>query len=118
MLQFNNLSIRRGTSQLFANVNFNIHAGQKAGITGANGTGKSSLFALIRGELEADEGEFQRPANWQIAHVAQQTPQDERAAIDYVLDGDDEFRKVEQQLEKAESEQDGEKLAHIHAQFE
>jgi len=118
MLQFNNLSIRRGTSQLFANANFNIHAGQKAGITGANGTGKSSLFALIRGELEADEGEFLRPANWQIAHVAQQTPQDERAAIEYVLDGDDQFRKVEQQLQKAESQQDGEQLAHIHAQFE
>ena len=118
MLQFNNLSIRRGTSQLFANANFNIHAGQKAGITGANGTGKSSLFALIRGELEADEGEFLRPANWQIAHVAQQTPQDERAAIEYVLDGDDEFRKVEQQLQKAESQQDGEQLALIHAQFE
>lgn len=118
MLQFNNLSIRRGTSQLFADANFNIHPGQKVGITGANGTGKSSLFALIRDELEADEGEFLRPVNWQIAHVAQQTPQDERAAIEYVLDGDDEFRKVEQQLDKAESEQDGEQLAQLHAQFE
>jgi len=118
MLQFNNLSIRRGTRALFTDANFNIHAGQKAGLTGANGTGKSSLFALIRSELEADEGEFLYPANWQIAHVAQQTPQDERAAIEFVLDGDDEFRKVEQQLQKAESENDGEQLAHIHAQFE
>ena len=118
MLQFNHLSIRRGTSQLFADANFNIHPGQKVGITGANGTGKSSLFALVRGALEADEGEFSCPANWQIAHVAQQTPQDERAAIEYVLDGDDEFRQVEQQLVQAETEHDGEKLAHLHSHFE
>jgi ATP-binding cassette subfamily F protein 3 len=118
MLQFNNLSIRRGTSQLFSDANFNIHPGQKAGITGANGTGKSSLFALIRGELEADDGAFLYPVNWQIAHGAQQTPQDERAAIEYVLDGDEEFRKVEKQLEQAETEDDGEHLAHIHAHFE
>ncbi len=118
MLQFNHLSIRRGANQLFADATFNIHPGQKVGITGANGTGKSSLFALIRGELGADEGECLRPANWLIAHVAQQTPQDERAAIEYVLDGDEEFRLIQQQIAEAEQNHEGEKLATLHAQLE
>jgi ATP-binding cassette subfamily F protein 3 len=118
MLQFNHLSIRRGTSQLFSDANFNIHPGHKVGITGANGTGKSSLFALIRNKLEADEGDFQMPSNWQLAHVAQQTPQDERAAIEYVLDGDEEFRSIEKQLLQAEAEHNGEQLANLHAGFE
>ena len=118
MLQFSQLSIRRGANLLFADATFNIHAGQKVGITGANGTGKSSLFALIRDELGADEGEFNKPANWLIAHVAQQTPQDERAALEYVLDGDEELCEIQQQIRHAENNHEGEKLASLHAQLE
>ncbi|WP_071932412.1 ATP-binding cassette domain-containing protein [Candidatus Thiodiazotropha endoloripes] len=74
MLQFNHLSIRRGAHLLFSDAHFNIHPGQKIGITGANGTGKSSLFALILGQLYADEGEFSKPDGCLVSHVAQQTP--------------------------------------------
>jgi ATP-binding cassette subfamily F protein 3 len=101
MLQFDHLSLRRGIRQLFSDACFNIHPGQRVGITGANGSGKSSLFALIRDELHADEGELRRPADWVIAHVAQETPADPRPAIEYVLDGDEELRGVEKALAAA-----------------
>ncbi|MGD2117950.1 MAG: ATP-binding cassette domain-containing protein [Chromatiales bacterium] len=118
MLQFNHLGIRRGAKLLFADASFNIHPGHKVGITGANGTGKSSLFALILGQLGADEGEFRMPESWVIAHVAQQTPDDERAAIEYVLDGDAELRHIQQQMQQAEQQDNGEQLALLHTQLD
>ena len=84
MLHFQNLSLRRGGKLLFADASFQIHPGQKVGITGANGTGKSSLFALIRGQLQADAGDLKLPREWVIAWVAQETPQDSRPAMEYV----------------------------------
>ena len=72
MLQFNNLSLRRGARLLFEQASLQIHPGQKVGVSGANGTGKSSLFALILGELQADGGDLRYPRDWVIAHVAQE----------------------------------------------
>ncbi|WP_457672982.1 ATP-binding cassette domain-containing protein [Thiolapillus sp.] len=118
MLNLLNLGLRRGSKLLFENASFQIHAGQKVGITGANGTGKSSLFALIRGELQPDAGELKRPREWVIAWVAQETPRDDRPAIEYVLDGDAELRHIEQQLAEAEQQEDGQTLAHLHGQYE
>jgi len=118
MLQFDNLSLRRGPRLLFERAGFQIHPGQKVGVSGANGTGKSSLFALILGELHADSGDLRYPKDWVIAHVAQETPTDERAAIEYVLDGDAELRAVEKYLLQAETENDGERLAALHGRFE
>ncbi|MEJ1298522.1 MAG: ATP-binding cassette domain-containing protein [Candidatus Sedimenticola sp. (ex Thyasira tokunagai)] len=118
MLKFDHLSLRRGTRQLFADACFTIHPGQRAGLTGANGTGKSSLFALIRDQLHADEGDFYRPRDWVIAHVAQETPSDDRPAIDYVLDGDEELREVEQALVEAEEGHQGERVAELHGRLE
>ena len=118
MLRFSNLSLRRGTKELFADADFTIHPGHKVGVTGANGTGKSSLFALVRGELQQDSGEFTIPPKWEIAHVAQQTPSSEGSALDYVLDGDAELRKVQQQLQQAEQSEDGERLASLHAELD
>lgn len=114
MLNFKNIAIRRGPRQLFSEASFTIHKGQKIGLTGANGTGKSSLFAMLRGELHADEGEFSMPPNLEIAHVAQETPALECSAIDYVLDGDRELRNLQQQLQDAEQDHDGLKLAELH----
>ena len=111
MLHFQNLSLRRGGKLLFADASFQIHPGQKVGITGANGTGKSSLFALIRGQLQADAGDLKRPREWVIAWVAQETPQDSRPAMEYVLDGDAELRQVEKQIREAEEKEDGQALA-------
>ncbi|HEX2139494.1 MAG TPA: ATP-binding cassette domain-containing protein [Woeseiaceae bacterium] len=118
MLKFTDLSLRRGPRLLLENVNLQIHPGQKAGVTGANGSGKSSLFSLILGELAADAGEVAFPGDWVVAHVAQETPADCRAAIEYVLDGDAELRTVEQQIAAAEAGGDGERLGHLHARFE
>jgi len=118
MLQFDDVSLRRGARLLFEQAGFQIHPGQKVGITGANGTGKSSLFALLLGELHADAGEWRYPADWVVAHVAQETPADERAAIEYVLDGDAELREVQAALAEAEQQDDGQRLALLHGRFD
>ncbi len=118
MLRFNQLSLRRGARLLFSDASITIHPGQRAGLTGANGTGKSSLFAMIKDEIHPDEGDFYRPKEWVIAHVAQETPSDTRAAIEYVLDGDMELRQTEQALAEAEQAHQGERAAELHAHLD
>ncbi len=118
MLHFDDLSLRRGVKLLFEHASFQIHPGQKTGVTGANGSGKSSLFALVLGELHADTGSFSRPDDWVIAHVAQEAPHGKRSALDFTLDGDSELRELEAQLAQAEAAHDGELQAHLLAQYE
>ena len=115
MLNFQQLSLRRGVRELLHDVTCTIHAGQKVGITGANGTGKSSLFALIRDELHADSGEFSILPGTVIAHVAQETPATGIAAIEYVLDGDSELRRLQQEIQQAEQDHNGERLAELYS---
>ncbi|MGZ8157532.1 MAG: ATP-binding cassette domain-containing protein [Methylobacter sp.] len=115
MLNFRNITLRRGARVLFANSSFTIHKGQKVGFTGANGAGKSSFFALVRGELHLDEGDFSMPPGLEIAHVAQETPATAGSAIDYVIDGDQPLRRLQQQLLAAEQADDGLKQAELHA---
>jgi ATP-binding cassette subfamily F protein 3 len=118
MLRFDSLSLRRGPRVLFADAGFAIHTRWRVGVTGANGTGKSSLFSLILGGLHPDGGSFHCPADWVIAHVAQETPSDPRPAIEYVLDGDEELRAVEAALVDAESAAEGERIAELHGRLE
>ncbi len=118
MLNFKNISLRRGPRELFSHASFTIHKGQKAGLTGANGVGKSSLFAVLLHQLQVDEGEFSMPPNLQIAHVAQETPALEYAAIEYVIDGDRELRSLQQQLGQAEQNNHGIELAELHSKLE
>lgn len=118
MLNFKNISLRRGVRVLFSNTSFTIHKGQKAGLTGANGTGKSSLFAMLLNQLQIDEGDFSMPPGLEIAHVAQETPAVTSSAIDYVLDGDKELRQIQQHLIHAEQHNDGLKLAELHNTLE
>ena len=118
MLQFDHVSLRRGPRLLFENASFQIHPGQKVGVTGANGTGKSSLFALILGKLGSDAGEIGLPRDWEIAHLAQEVPATRQAAIEYVLDGDPELRRLEAELARAEREDEGERIAHLHGELE
>ena len=118
MLKFSDLSLRRGAALLFEGVTFTIHPGQKAGLTGANGTGKSSLFSLIRGELSADKGDFSKPAHWQIAEVAQETELSEQSAINYVMDGDEELRRVQAKLAVAEQKHIADDIAQCHIRLE
>ena len=114
MFNFTNLAIRRGAKLLFEQATFSIHTGYKVGITGANGCGKSSLFALLMGELHSDQGTAEIPANMAVAHVKQETPGTDRSAIDYVLDGDAELRRIEEQLLAAEAADDGMLQAELH----
>lgn len=91
-----------------------LHPGHKVGLTGANGAGKSSLFALLRGEMQLESGALEIPSAWVIAHVAQETPALAQAAIEFVLDGDVELREVEAALHKAETQHQGELIAELH----
>lgn len=118
MLKFTELALRRGTKELFHDVNLTVHAGQKVGITGGNGVGKSSLFALIKDQLQADSGDVSFPKNIKTAHVAQETPALDQAAIEYVLDGDVELRQLENKIKTAEEKDDGEALAHYYSEME
>ncbi len=118
MLSFKNIALRRGTRVLFANTSFTLHKGQKVGITGANGVGKSSFFALLRNEIQADEGDFTMPPHLEVAHVAQETPATEQAAIEYIIDGDQELRKLEKEISLAEQANDGIKQAELFSKME
>ncbi|HWS12754.1 MAG TPA: ATP-binding cassette domain-containing protein [Rhodocyclaceae bacterium] len=114
MITLRNLSLARGGKLLIEGAACQIHAGQKVGVVGANGCGKSSLFALILGELHAEAGELELPPGWVVAHVAQETPADARTAIDHVLDGDAELRRVESEVAAAEHTHDGEAIGLAH----
>jgi ATP-binding cassette, subfamily F, member 3 len=102
VLSARDLTLRRGPQPLIEQANFTVFRGNKVGITGANGSGKSSLFAAILGELGADRGDIDRPANLKIAHVEQEVAASERPAIEFVLDGDTELRSVLAVIEEAE----------------
>lgn len=114
MIKFSQVSLRRGSKLLFEAANLIIHPGQRIGLTGANGTGKSSLFAMLRDELHADSGEVSLPESWVIAHVAQETPAVDTPAIDYVLQGDSELTRLRQQLAVAEEAGDGHRQSELH----
>ena len=98
MLQLNQLCLRRGPRALFENANLQVYPGQRVGITGANGSGKSSLFEAILGGLEPDEGSISVDAGYRIAHVAQESPSTSKSAMDFVLDGDKELREIQSRL--------------------
>ncbi len=118
MLKFTDLSLRRGPRELLQDVNLTIHNGQKVGITGGNGVGKSSLFALVLGQLHADAGDIFVPKNLIIAHVAQETPALDSTALEYVLDGDTQLRQLEKEINDAEENNNGEALAHLYSDME
>jgi ATP-binding cassette subfamily F protein 3 len=101
------LSLDRGAKNLITGSSFTIHPNHKVGLVGSNGCGKSSLFAALLGELSPDAGNLSMPSTWEIATVKQETPSLEQSALDYVMDGDKEFRQLEQQLDQARAKDDG-----------
>ena len=115
MLNFTDVTIRRGPRVLFSGATFGLFRGEKVGITGENGSGKSSLLALVRGDLQADAGTFEMPSSLAIAHVSQELLATEQPAIEFVLDGDAELRAIEQSI--AEAEHDGLKLGELHGRY-
>jgi ATP-binding cassette subfamily F protein 3 len=117
MLSFSAVSIRRGTRLLFADATFALFRGEKVGITGANGSGKSSLLALVRGDLQPDGGDFDMPSNLEIAYVSQELLATERPAIEFVLDGDAALRAIEADIAQAEARDEGMKLSELYASY-
>jgi ATP-binding cassette subfamily F protein 3 len=118
MLIARDLTLRRGPQPLFEQVNFTVFRGNKAGITGANGTGKSSLFAAILRQLAPDRGDIDVPAGLKTAHVEQEVAASERPAIEFVLDGDEELRTVQAAIEDAERRDEAMALAELYSALE
>ncbi len=115
MIRFTRITLRRGAKVLLEDADVALNPGDKIGLIGANGTGKSSVFAMLRGELHADQGEVDFPQRWRVAHVAQETPALDRPAIEYAIDGDTTLRRLEADLAAAEAADDGEGIGSIYA---
>ncbi|GKX55500.1 ABC transporter ATP-binding protein [Leminorella grimontii] len=118
MILFSSLQIRRGVNVLLDNASATINPGQKVGLVGKNGCGKSTLLSLLKGELSADGGSVTLPTNWSMAWVNQETPALETAALDYVIDGDREYRRLERELAEANEKNDGHRIALLHGQLD
>ncbi len=118
MIVFSSLQIRRGVRVLLDNATATINPGQKVGLVGKNGCGKSTLLALLKNELSADGGSFTYPANWQLAWVNQETPALSEPALDYVIDGDRQYRQFEAELNAANERNDGHAIATVHGKLD
>jgi len=117
MLSFSSLSLRRGPRLLIKDATFTIYRGEKVGIVGANGCGKSTLLALVLDEIQPDAGDFDRPSQLTIAHVAQELESTDRPAIEFVMDGDPELREIERRIADAEAKDAGAVLGELHARY-
>lgn len=118
MIIFSSIQIRRGVNLLLDKATAKINPGQKVGLVGKNGSGKSTLFSLIKGEISTDAGEVSLPSQWQLSWVDQETPALDISAIDYVIDGDREYRSLEKQLAIANEKNDGNEIALLHSKLE
>jgi len=118
MIRLQNLTLQRGPQRLLEGAELTLHPGQKVGLVGANGAGKSSLFALLRGEFTPDGGDCLLPPDWRIAHMRQEVDTLDRLAVDYVLDGDVQLRRIQAELAAAEAGHDGSALARLHTELD
>ncbi|MBM7333028.1 ATP-binding cassette domain-containing protein [Alloalcanivorax marinus] len=118
MLSLEHINLRRGSDLLLEDAGFVLHKGARVGLVGKNGSGKSSLFRLILGELEPDGGHLQRPADWRLAMMAQEVPALEQAALEYVLDGHRPLRRAEAALARAQADGDDAGIAAAHAELD
>lgn len=118
MIVFSSLQTRRGVRVLLDNATATINPGQKVGLVGKNGCGKSTLLALLKGELQAEAGSATFPSNWSMAWVNQETPALDVPALEYVIDGDREFRALEQKLQQANEKNDVHAIAVVHGQLD
>lgn len=117
MIQFDQVSLRRGGRVLFQKASMQLHPGWKIGLTGVNGAGKSTLFAALLGDLVADEGNLSRPAVWTVAHMAQEIKALEMPALDFVLSGDEEYWQIQEKLAYPE-QLSNDDLAKLHGRFD
>jgi len=115
VIRLSQVSLMRGAKPLLEGAELVLNPGERAGLIGANGSGKTSLLALLRGELHADKGDVDVPAHWRIAHVAQETPALDRPAVEYTIDGDTTLRGLEKKLTAAEAADNGAMIGELHA---
>jgi len=119
VLRLSDITLSRGARVLLKDASLTVFPGHRVGLVGANGAGKSSLFALVLGELHADAGEVELPARWVLSHVAQELIDTDRASLDFVMDGDAELREVEAAIREAEARhEEGERAAMLHARYD
>ncbi|OCG24354.1 ABC transporter ATP-binding protein [Gilliamella sp. App2-1] len=118
MIVFDSIQVRRGVNLLLDNASATINPQQKVGLVGKNGCGKSTLFSLIKGEIQADAGTLNIPSQWQLAWVNQETPALDIPAIEYAIDGDREYRQLEKQLDIANQQNNGQQIAIIHEKLD
>ncbi|MCX8575151.1 MULTISPECIES: ABC transporter ATP-binding protein [unclassified Gilliamella] len=118
MIVFDSIQVRLGINLLLDNASATINPKQKVGLVGKNGCGKSTLFSLIKGEIQTDAGSLSFPSQWQLAWVNQETPALDIPAIDYAIDGDREYRQLEQKLAIANQHNNGEQIANIHEKLD
>jgi ATP-binding cassette subfamily F protein 3 len=117
MIQFDQVSLRRGGRVLFQKASMQLHPGWKIGLTGVNGAGKSTLFSAFLGGIESDSGSLTRPAVWTVAHMAQEIKALHMKAIDFVLSGDEEYWEIQNKLDHPDQLND-EELAHLYGRFD
>ena len=118
VLNLHQISLRRGRKLLVENVSFQVHAGQRMGLIGANGSGKTSLFSMLLGEIEADDGELGIDPKDEIAHVAQESPNSTGSALDYVIDGDLALRQTQAAITAAEKDDESADLHLLYEEME
>ena len=115
MITLKNVTLRRGAKVVLDSVSATINPGENVGLVGRNGAGKSSLFALLSGKLHEDGGDFHIPSAWRMAEVAQNMPETDQSATDFVLEGDTRLAEVQRQLIEAEASDDGMAIAHAYS---
>ena len=114
MITLRNITLRRGTKVVLQGANLTLQPGEKVGLIGRNGAGKSSLFSLITNRLHADTGDVEIPPRWRVGEVAQEMPETEEAATEFVLQGDVPLMAAQAELAAAEASGDGNAMAHAH----
>ena len=115
MITLTDITVRRGTKVLLDKANLTIHPGEKASLIGRNGAGKSTLFALLTGGLTEDGGEWYMPKTWRLGQVAQDMPETEDSATDFVIAGDTVLAEANAMLVKADASGDGEAIGEAYA---
>ena len=117
MITLKNVVLRRSAKVLLDSANVTINPGEKVGLVGRNGAGKSTLFALLNGTLHEDGGDFYVPAQWRLAQVAQDMPETEQSATDYVIEGDVVLLAAQTEVEASEVSGDGDRMAHAYMEL-